>query len=248
MKKLSIEKKINASAFAFVAILSATAYSQVAQAAAGATASTSSTYIGADAVYGKMKFREYYGDNIFSKKWIPGVNLFVGHMFNENWGAEIGYEVDKKMKRTEETVAVGNTVAGTYLDPASLIRFASYNTSFKQHHAYLGATAKTNIFGDNNFVSLMLGISLSHIQAKYNYFRDGFGAADMTRTFSKTKPITIIRASVEHKLDNNFGLRLSTTWKNTSRFRVKSEEKPSSAAEIKLKDTINLGFGISYYI
>jgi len=247
MKKLSIEKKINASAFAFVAILSATAYSQVAQAAAGTTASTSSTYIGADAVYGKMKFREHYGDNIFSKKWIPGVNLFVGHMFNENWGAEIGYEVDKKMKRTE-TVKAGNTVAGIYMDPG-LFTYRSYNTSFKQHHAYLGAIAKKRIL-DNNFISLMLGVSLSHIQARYNIFADSIPGAppNVTRTFSKTKPIPVIRVSLEHKFNDKFGLKALATWRKTSKFKIKSEERPDTDAQVKLKNTINLGIGVNYYI
>ena len=247
MKKLSITK-LNASAFTFVAILSATAYSQVAQASAGITASTSSTYIGADAVYASMKFKENYGSNIFSKKGIPGVNLFVGHMFNDNWGAEIGYEVDKKMKRTE-TVKAGATVAGMYIDP-NLVNYQSFNTSFKQHHAYLGAIAKKNILNDNNFISLMLGVSLSHIQARYNIFADSIPGVppNATRTFSKTKPIPVIRVSLEHKFNDKFGFRALATWKKTSKFKMKSEERPDTNAQIKLKNTVNLGFGVSYYI
>jgi len=233
MKQLSI-KKLNASAFTFVAILSATAYSQVAQAAVGTTASTSSTYIGADAIYGSMKFKENYGDKIFSKKGIPGVNLFVGHMFNENWGAEVGYEVDKKMKRTE-TVAAGNTVAGSFINPLAY-HWRAYDTFVKQHHAYLGATAKTNVLSDNNFVSLMLGISLSHIQARYNVYADENGPVNVTRTFSKTKAMPMLRATIEHKFNDKFGLRALATWRNTSKFKIKSEETPSSTAEVRLKD------------
>ncbi len=241
MKKISVlEKKFNVSAFAFVAILSAASYSS-AQASG-----SSSNYVGVDGVYSSMKFREYYGDNIFNKKGIPGVNLFAGHMFNENWGFEAGYEVDKKMKRTE-TVTEGSTVAGVFLDPL-LIDWASYNTFVKQHHSYLGAIAKTNFLGDNNFVSLMLGLSLSHVQIKQHLFQSEAGSENVTRTFSKTKLIPVIRASIEHKFNEQFGLRALTGWKKTSKFNIKSEEAPSKSSEVKLKNTINIGLGVFYYI
>lgn len=243
MKKIFINKKLNTSIFAIAAALSVCTviFSSIAQAS-----EVSSNYIGADALYSSMKFREYYGDNIFNKKWIPGVNLFAGHMFNDNWGVEAGYEVDKKMKRTNK-VYEGDTVAGSFIDPATLVEFESYETFVKQHHAYIGAIGKKN-FLSNSSLSLMLGISLSHVQARYSLFADGFGPANITRTFSKTKPIPVIRVSFEHQFNDKFGFRTIAAWKKTSKFKIKSEENQNSDSEIKLKNTFNLGVGLIYYI
>lgn len=243
MKKISVlEKKLNASAFAFVAILSAASYSS-AQASG-----SSSNYVGVDGVYSSMKFREYYGDNIFNKKGIPGVNLFAGHMFNENWGFEAGYEVDKKMKRDNVRVNSGQTVAGNVVP--SLYGFADYNTKLKQHHTYLGFLAKYNL-KHNLFASLMLGSSLSHVHAEYNLFNVNVANAhiDITRSFSKTKLIPIIRAALEYKINDKIGLRALTTWKKTSKFKIIAEQPfVGSPSEVKLKNTINIGAGVSYYI
>lgn len=241
MKKISaVEKKLHASAFAFIAILSAASYSS-AQASG-----SSSNYVGIDAVYASMKFREYYGDNIFNKKEIPGVNLFAGHMFNKNWGFEAGYEVDKKMKRDSVRVNEGQTVAGQLVAPG--LGFEDYNTHLKQHHAYLGVLGKHNLFSNNIFASLMLGMSLSHAHAKFNIFDDGTPAhIDMTRSFAKTKLIPIIRATVDYKITDKLGLRALTTWRKTSKFKIIAEQA-NSTSQIKLKNTINVGAGITYYI
>lgn len=244
MKKISVvNKKLTFGSFAVAAILTASSFSSIAHANVN---TGTGNYVGIDAVYSSMKFKKDYGDNIFSKKMIPGINIFAGHMVNETFGAEIGYEVAKKMKRTE-TVNAGATVAGIFIDPTGA-RFMSYNTFFKQHHAYLGAVAKKAIFNDNTLIGLMLGVSVSHIQARYNVFADNFGPRNDTRTFSKTKPISLVRASIEYKFTDKLGLRGLATWKNTSQFKIKSEENSSSNAEIKLKDTFNLGLGISYYM
>ncbi len=244
MKKLPIlEKRLNASAFAFVIALSATSYSQIAQ------ASGTSTYVGVDAIASSLKFKNDYGNNVFSKKVTPGVNIFVGHMFNDNWGAEIGYETEKKMKRTT-TFGPGSTVSGYRLTNAD--GNESYSSTLKQHHPYLAAIAKTNIFDDNNFASIMLGVSVSHIEAKQNQFYSSTTpGTNITKTFARTKPIAIIKATIEHKFNSHFGLRLLAGWKNTSKIKMRSQENGTSnnsVLQVKPKDTFNLGVGVSYYI
>jgi hypothetical protein len=239
MKKIPfIKKQLNVSVLAFVMGLSVTSYAYA----------NHSTYLGADAVYGSTKFKQDYGANIFPKKPAPGLNLFVGHMFNENFGAELGFEVYKKMKRTE-TIAPGNIVAGALIEPMPGLTFISFDTTFKQRHPYLGAIAKTNIFGDNNFVSLMLGISVSNVKATFNPVATNAGPEENDpRTFSKTKPIGIVRATAEHKFNDQFGLRISGTWKNTAKFKIKSQENSAAPTEVKLKNSFNFGIGATYYI
>lgn len=242
MIKLSVlEKKLTFSTCSLLAILSTASY-----ASASANGSYSSNYVGIDAVYSKMKFKEHYGDNIFNKKAIPGVNLFAGHMFNENWGVEAGYGVDKKMKRNNVRVKEGNIVAGGLIDYG--IGFEDYNTLLKQHHTYLGMLGKHHLFNNNIFASLMLGISLSHIHATFNIFNEGTPAdLDLTRSFAQTKPIPIIRATVEYKVTDKLGLRALATWRNTSKFKIMAEQF-GSTSEIRLKNSINVGAGITYYI
>ena len=242
MKKIPIIKKqLNASALAFITGLSI---------ASCAYADTNhSTYLGADAVYSIMKFKQDFGGNIFSKKPAPGLNLFVGHMFNEHFGAEVGFEFYKKMKRTEDQIKEGTMVAGVPVLEG--FNWESYRTSLSQRHPYFGVIVKTNIT-DNNSVSLLTGAFLSNIKAQYIIFNDGSEEhsiyGDTIRTFSKTKLVPMIRATLEHKFNNNIGIRTLLTWKNTSVFKVKSQESSSGNTQIKSKDTFNIGLGVTYYI
>ena len=119
--------------------------------------SNHSTYFGTDVVYNNTQFKENYGVNIFSKRPASGLNLFAGHMFGENFGAELGFEFYKRMQRTVNITA-GNMVAGTLID--SPLESILFHTTFKQRHPYLGAIAKTTFLGNNNFISLMFGISI----------------------------------------------------------------------------------------
>ena len=226
----------------FISLLSIASYSQ----AVSNDNFNPSNYLGLNAVCSSMKFKKDYGSNIFSNKMAPGLNFFVGHMFNDNWGAEIGYEVNKDMKRTE-TITSGNIVTGGFLDPLHVDWF-SYKTLVEQHHLYLGGIAKSNFFDDKNFVSLMLGISSSDIKAKYNIFKSEAGTEDTTRTFARNKLVPIIRVSVERKFNEKFGLQALVGWKNTSKFKLKSEENSISTQEVRLKDTFSFGVGFSYYI
>lgn len=243
MKKIFLEQKFNASAIAIVAMLSTSPF-YLAQAQA---AGSSSNYVGVDAIYSSMKFKKDYGDNIFNKKMIPGINVFAGHMFNENWGVEAGYEADKKMKTDNIRVNSGPMVAGNMVEAGHL--FLDYNTAFKQYHTYLGAIGKYNAFNNNNlFASLMLGISMTHVNANLIILRNIVVThINLTRSFTNTKLIPIIRATLEYKVTDQLGFRASTTWKKTSTFKMLAKEQPSTAI-IKLKDTINIGAGVIYYI
>ena len=235
MKKISfLEKKLNVSAFAFVVAMAATSYSH----AHGAHHHGNATYVGLDAVYNWMGFKQDYGQNIF-KKQAPGLNVFVGHMFHQNFGAELGFEWDKKVKK-DVTIAANEKVAGSIV---STTASQVYKTKIDQTHPYLGVLAKTHLM-NNTSISLLVGASLSNIKAKYDLSTPSVA----TRTFKKTKLIPLVRLAVEHKISDKFGIRGLVAWKNTSAFKVKSQETPSTTTEIKLKDTFNVGFGVAYYL
>lgn len=228
----------NISKIALVAALSAIS------SANAETKAFDGTYVGIDAIYSNMKFKQNYGENIFSKKWTPGLNLFVGHMFNENWGAEVGYEAEKKMKSSNTAIA-GEQLAGTKV-PTNMIDL-SFDSIIKQRHPYAGIIGKYKLF-DNIFVSLMLGGSLSHISARYTYTasQSGPGPVGTVRNYSKTRLIPLVKGIVEYKFPNQLGIRGVLAWKNTS--AIKMHCKESNNLIIKAKDTINFGIGVSYYI
>lgn len=237
MKKIStLEKKLNASAFAFVVAMAATSYSHAHTAHHGHGA-----YVGLDAVYNWMGFKKDYGQNIF-KKQAPGVNVFAGYMFHENFGAELGFEWDKKVKK-DVTIAPNQMILGQNNGTGQNL---SFKTTVKQSHPYLGLTAKTSIMGDNCFVSLMLGAALSNMKFEAVNYAIGGAVANNVKTFSKTKLIPVVRASFEHKFTNTFGMRAFASWKNASQFKLKAKE--TSAAELKLKDSFSVGLGVMYYI
>lgn len=243
MKKIStLEKKLNASAFAFVVAMAATSYSHAHTAHHGHGA-----YVGLDAVYNWIGFKKDYGQNIF-KKQAPGVNVFAGYMFHENFGAELGFEWDKKVKK-DVTIPVGDTVAGTTIPTVALGGGnQAYKTYVKQSHPYLGLLAKTDILAEKNFLSLTLGLSLSNIKAQINNYSSNGVSVSVIRNFSKTKLIPFVKVAFEHKFTQQWGAKLFAGWRNTSAFKLDAKETANTYQKIKFKDTFNVGFGVAYYI
>ena len=227
MKKLSI---------ATIIAFSTTSYCGISQAT-----ETRSTYAGIDAVYNSMKFKGGYGDNLF-KKNAPGLNLFVGHMFHENFGAEAGFEYDKRMKRSVQVN--GSELIGGVANTG--IPYINYDSKVKQNHPYIGVVGKYG-FLNNTFVSLMVGGSLSHIKANYVITGTSLGSLlnGTTRSYSKSKLIPIVRASVEHKFAEQFGIRGLIAWKNTSAIKMQAQE--NNTYVIKPKDSFSFGIGALYY-
>lgn len=240
MKKIStLEKKLNASAFAFVVAMAATSYSH---------AHTShhhgqGAYVGLDAVYNWVGFKKDYGQNIF-KKQAPGVNVFAGYMFHENFGAELGFEWDKKVKR--DVTVGGNEVVAGRATPVGAAP-ASFKTTLRQSHPYLGLIAKTNVMCEENSLSLLLGAALSNIKEEFNWYSSAGVSQNIIKTFSKTKLVPLVRVSFERKFTHQFGARLYGSWKNTSKFKLLSKET-GVTYETRLKDALGLGLGFVYYI
>lgn len=240
MKTIKLNKALCSTIMATAAIATSSVYAHNSKA-------DPQFYVGADAVYSKLGFKQDYGKEIFSKKFAPGINLFAGHMFNENFGMELGWEMYKKMKRTAR-VEGGKKAAGGFIDP-NYFEWKSYDTTLKQNYPYLGAIAKINLINDNMFASIFLGVSVANIKTKYDHHLDDEGPANPEiRTFSKTKPIAIARLALDYKFNDHFGLRALGTWKHTSQFKMKSKENPDGSSAVKLRDTFGVGLGATYYI
>lgn len=242
-----LEKRYYVNTFSFIVTLCATTYSY-------AKANDFTYFSGVDYLYSKTKFKEDFGGNIIFTKPISGLNVFVGRMFNEHFGAEIGLEFYRKMEKTVNRISSGVVVAGATVpnsEPGDPPYWESFKTTFSQRHPYIGIVIKTNLT-ENNILSLFSGASLSSIRIQYTIF-DGadFSISPvpaMVRTFSKTKVIPMLRATIEHKCNNKLGIRALVGWKQTSLFKMKSQENNISNACIKAKDSFNFGVGAIYYI
>lgn len=241
MKKLKIKEKLLASK-KIIRALEATFILTIASNVYARQSNTNpSFYLGADAVYSKIGFKENHGNNIFTKKSSPGLNFFVGHMFNENFGAEIGYEFEKKQKSNGQVTA-GNNFAG-WRAPA--MGGFSFDAELKQTHPYLAVIGNVNIY-DNFFVQALVGASVSSIKSKYTWVDSVLNFTD-NATFSKTKPVAMVRLSAGYKLTDKCDVRAYATWRNTATIQVKSPDT-SRGNLIKAKDTYNVGLGIVYHI
>ncbi len=202
---------------------------------------SNSTYVGAEAIYSSMGFKKDYGANLFAKN-APGLNFFVGHMFHENFGAEVGFEWFKKKKRTDVNLNTGEVVAGG----SPLTNPVTVNTSFKQQYPYLALIGKTN-FDENNFVSLSLGLDLAKHKSSYVQTKDnGASVSRPSRNFNKTKMIPFVKASYEYKFNQDLGLKASLGWKNTA--RVKTTAAEHNALEVRPKNSLNFGIGLNWYV
>jgi hypothetical protein len=185
----------------------------------------------------------------------PGVNLSLGHMFNDYIGGEIGIEVDDP--NSDINYVAGNKnelVFGVPVNTTTLIQNA-YKSKINQNHSYFGIIAKANIF-KANFISVLIGGSLSHFKAKANLFSQtfnnfgviSFDPTDEPSTFTKTKLIPIAKIILGYQCDN-YTIKILSTWKRTSKITIKAKEYSSNNPEIiKLKNSINIGIGFSFYI
>lgn len=241
-----LEKKYYVNTFSFIVTLCATTYSY-------SKANDFTYFGGVDYLYSKTQFKEDFGGNIIFTKPISGLNVFVGRMFNEHFGAEIGLEFYRKMEKTVNRISSGVVVAGEAVpksDPGDPPYWESFKTTFSQRHPYIGIVIKTNLT-ENNILSLFSGASLSRIKTQYTIFNNADFDLDPSirvRTFYKTKVIPMLRATIEHKFNNKLGIRALVGWKQTSLFKMKAQEHNNSEASIKPKDSFNFGIGATYYI
>ncbi|MGI9214483.1 MAG: hypothetical protein ACR2HS_02150, partial [Gammaproteobacteria bacterium] len=99
------------------------------------------SYLGFDMVTSKMSMHKDYGGNIFAKT-TQGINIHFGKMFNNNFGAEIGYEATRNKSRIA-TIYTPEIVAG--LDVDAITQFELYKTTIKRPKFYLGLVSRLYI-------------------------------------------------------------------------------------------------------
>lgn len=194
-------------------------------------------YFGVSGFYSNLHFKENYGHNMFAKSF-KGAGGFFVYMFNNSLGLEFGYPIEKS-QRARSSIDTNQYIAGKMLNIA-------WNNGYlysevKQKHAYVGLMLSSDI-NERLAIATLLGVAAYNIHAKYNISKPSL-LLDQTFTFTKTKRIPIARLSLEYKIDNRYVIRLFTTWKNTNKVYITSEQNVTNI--IKLRDSFTSGIGIA---
>lgn len=201
-------------------------------------------YFGIAATYSSNKLKENYGNNIFAKQPFFGLNICYGNRFNDLLGIELGIEIEKNRKKENVTIYQGDHFAGQIVEAP--MNYASFNTKIsEQYNSYLAMSLR-KIITEQNFISLLIGISNFHIKAKYLLFSSNTGPQNIARNYSRNKIIAIAKITTEHQFNDYLGTRVFFGWRNTARFKINSKEDHNS--QIRLKDLFNIGIGINYYL
>jgi opacity protein-like surface antigen len=208
-------------------------------------------YVGIEVIKTSMKLKDRYGSNIFKKNPVD-YNVFVGFNFTEMLGIEAGYESHKKLKRTAR-IGAGEYIPGRAA-PLPVGRYVDYDSTIKSYHPYLGITVNNNLvnFGfKNTNLHFMLGASFSKIKAEQTIFADHRGPCSPLRIdiYKKSKVIPMIKIGISQNINENFSIKGSVNWRQTSKFNIRSNRYGSSLANtgtIKLKDSYGVGLSVIY--
>lgn len=187
-------------------------------------------YIGAE--FGKSKLKVTYDDmkNVFANN--PKVyNIFMGMPVSEHINIELGYEFQKRLKKTRISRNITN----------SDLRVTS---------PYAGVILSKEIprLKDTS-LGIMVGASISTINANVTRNvttgRNRFGniVVPTTDKFNKTRLIPMIKIAGEIPISNKLKIRCSFTWRNTSKFRFINNDTASS---LSLNNSTSISAGIKY--
>ncbi|MBS0423812.1 MAG: outer membrane beta-barrel protein [Proteobacteria bacterium] len=202
-------------------------------------------YIGADAQWRHMEFKEDYGKNV-TKKNYPQANIYAGLKLHENVGFEVGYEQSSTLKRKTTLPGVA-TVFGISL-PA-ILGNNQYNlkTKINAFHANLVGFFPLS---EEYCVQLIgsLGVARSKIKMSLNIpvFDSRAPLSTIHRDFSKRKWIPKIGVGLQHMLTCQFGIRGMVNWEETSRFKNISVVNVTSKYIAHTKNSYSLGLGAFY--
>lgn len=199
-------------------------------------------YAGFDFQLRKMGFEQGYGDNIFETQYPQG-NFFVGLMFTEFLGLELGYEKTLNKTRNSRFTA-GDMILGNMAIAGTSGQFKSHGQVYGPHINIIGIYQLCQEYPFEIFGS----IGAAYLTAKFDrnlVELNGIPRANR-RSFEREKTIWRAAVGAQYLLADCIGLRASLGFENTSQMNLFSREPVSNPSEIKLKDSLLLGLGLFY--
>lgn len=203
--------------------------------------------VGVDVLKTNFSLEEGYGKGVF-KKNLNQYNVFGQYDLSNNFLVEYGYGY--MAGKRKNTLNAGDFYPG---DTSSPLTFShTFNSKIKQQFSYVGMGWNYNIPRlSNTFFSILGGLSMVKVNGWFEVVSTQIAplttqqVASSRRSFSKTMPSIILKAAINHKFTDHFGLRLSGMWQRLDHFRLNS--KPSGA-QLRLKNCTAFGIGVFYNI
>ncbi len=201
-------------------------------------------YVGAEWLYGQLKFKAGYGENLFAKR-LSGFNVLAGYAFLDYMRAELGVEffLDQHKNRT---FFAGETITNGFppLLTNEYIRTQS-NVGLRSPYVSVTVTTPADLFPTRIF--LTFGLSYSYFKADY-YLLDTNPALTRMRGdkfhHKNNKILPLLKIGIEHPFDNML-FSVSMGWKNTGRFNELASQE-SSRHTIKCANLVNMSAGLKY--
>ena len=207
--------------------------------------------VGIDLLKTNFSFVKGYGKGVFGKN-LNQFSLFGQYNLRNNLFLEYGYGYMTSKRKND--LQAGEFYPGDTADP--LPYMYKFNSKITQQFSYLGMGWNYNIPKlSNTYISLLAGLAGLSVVRVNGWFEvpgtqltpvaPAQRVANSRRSFSKTMPSVILKAAVNHKFTDHWGIRLSGVWQKLDHFKLNS--KPIGA-EIRLKNCTSVGLGMFYNI
>lgn len=203
-------------------------------------------YVGFDAQMRRMNYHVGYGDNLLYRQ-SPQGNIYAGLKFNDNFGAEIGYDATSTLTR-DSILTTGQVAAGTPIVAAiSPVEFKSKSQLRGSHADLVGFYTFCENWPAQLFGSVGVGFVRGMFERKSISVNNM--PSSMVRSFGKHKAVLRLTGGLQYLWNCNLGTRVSIGYVNTNNIRAfENDGIPSSfITQIKPKDSFVYGLGM-YWI
>lgn len=205
-------------------------------------------YLGIEVIQTNQNFKSRFGDKIFHKN-PQNFNVFGGFNFTKHFGLEAGYQFQPNRSKNVELVQ-GDYVPNP--DGTGLITAGEQVLSqshYKMYMPYLGLFI--NAATKNFEYKALLGAAFSHANAQYTldvYNNGVYSPPTITRSYSQSKVVPIVKLMSTGFVTPNFGIRVSLQYINTSQFKMTADQTNAvgSKALVKMTDSYGIGLGVIY--
>lgn len=203
-----------------------------------------SPYVGVEAIQTNLNYKQGYGKGVYHTS-PQDYNVFVGFKVNRcmGLGIEGGYEYQPARSKNV-TLSDGDYPPGMAVitSPNS----EHMNSKIKGEHPYLGVflEADQRMLPSNKLkLQFLVGASYSHINARDTVTSINGTPANVVNNYSQYKFIPMAKIMIGHNITDNLGARLSLNYHNFTRFKINSMD---GNGQIKLRDTLGVGLGLTY--
>lgn len=205
------------------------------------------SYMGIEIGHKNNGLKKGHGGEVFAKH-SPFLDVHVGKTFSDNWGIEVGASTTTDKKRESHLIGAKAALPGCGLTPGydHITKSETQTRSF-----YAGIVG---LYPVNERLKFFGMIGLGHTWVRNEYKPTTLNnrvltlsrQAAATRTFKTHGNNIILKIGIKHNITEDFGVKTTFSWENTSKFTTKSSQSPNLPDRIKHRDTIRTSIGFYF--